>query len=189
MEPTIRTFIAVSIPDDILEKIVDLQKSLKPYGSDVKWVRPEGIHITLKFLGNVPGERIYIITETVQMAVSKTEPFSLSIEGIGAFPNIHRPRVLWVGAKQGAETLIQIARNIDQGLSGQGFKREKRPFSPHLTLGRIKSPEGITRLMDTFSSLSFYGGSFDIANINVMKSDLKPHGAEYTTLHTIKLQG
>ena len=189
MNRSIRTFIAVDIPDEIRERIAAFQDGLKQYRADVKWVRPASIHLTLKFLGDVEEKWIEEVANAVQKATRGTEPFSVSVCGTGTFPNDRRPRVLWIGVEQGVEKLKTLALKIDETLSELGFEKEKRAYSAHLTLGRVRSPNRIASTVESMHTLGFDGGTFDVGEIFVMKSDLKPTGAVYTALKRIKLEG
>ena len=189
MTEKIRTFIAINIPDHVREAIREFQKKLKEHRADVKWVRPESIHITLKFLGDVEIGRIDKIAHAVQDAVKDTEPFAVSVSGVGMFPNERRPRVLWVGVKEGAEILSDLAGKIDHALSTMGFEKEKRKYSAHLTLGRVRSPGYIEKTVKDMRSMGFESEPFTVGSIEVMKSQLLKTGALYTALHHIKLKG
>lgn len=185
----IRTFIAISVPEEIKKRISDLQRNLKQGKGFIKWVRTESMHLTLKFLGDVKTERIESVSEAVQDAVGSQKPFTISVAGTGVFPHPGRPRVLWVGVKEGQKILISLADKIDNSCRALGFKPEKRKFSAHLTLGRVKSLKGIERTLRTMNAAGFQGGSFLADNIVIMKSELRPEGAQYTPLHIIKLEG
>jgi len=189
LERKLRTFIAVTIPDSVREKIAEFQEELKQHGADVKWVRPESIHITLKFLGDVEEERIDEVARAVQRAVEGVKPFPVSVGGAGTFPNDRRPRVLWVGVEESAEKLADLAMRIDGELSVLGFERERRKYSGHLTIGRVRSPNRIGPTVEAMHSVEFEGGVFEAAEVLFVKSDLKPTGAVYTALKRIKLQG
>jgi 2'-5' RNA ligase len=189
MTEKIRTFIAINIPDHVREAIDGFQKKLKEYSADVKWVRPESIHITLKFLGDVEIGRIDKMAHAVQDAVNDVEPFTISVSGVGTFPNDRRPRVLWVGVQEGAETLSDLAKKIDHALSTMGFEKEKRKYSAHLTLGRVRSPNYIDKTVRDMRSMGFESESFAVGSIEVMKSQLLKTGAVYTALHHIKFKG
>lgn len=189
MGQNIRTFVAVRIPDGIRDRIAKLQAELRKHGADVKWVRPESIHMTLKFLGDVEETRMEEIGEAVEKAVERIHPFTVSVNGTGTFPNDQRPRVLWVGVDQGNEELVDMAKKIEDSLSVLGFKKEGRRYSAHLTMGRVRSPRRIGETVDAIHALGFSGGAFRIEEVCVMKSDLKSTGAVYTALKTIKLRG
>ncbi len=185
----IRTFIAISVPEEIKERISDFQRNFKKGKGFIKWVRTESMHLTLKFLGDVEEDRIASMAESVQETVGSQKPFTISLAGTGVFPHPGRPRVLWVGVEEGKEILISLAEKIDRSCTSLGFKPEKRKFSAHLTLGRVKSAKGIDSTLSTVKTADFQGGSFQADEIVVMKSELRPEGAQYTPLHTIKLEG
>ena len=189
MKPTIRTFVAIDVPAGVRESIGGFQAGLKRHDADVKWVRPESIHITLKFLGDVAGGRIGEMANALRGAVEGASPFRVSVEGTGVFPGGQKPRVLWIGVKEGAEALSVLASHVDAALSGLGFDREKRKYSAHLTIGRVRSPKGIQPVVEAMQSAAFEAGVIEAEEIVLMKSDLQPMGAVYTALERIKLRG
>ncbi len=185
----IRTFIAVHVPETVRKQIAEFQNRLKPYGGNIRWVRPESIHITLKFLGDVLAEQIESITNAIHEAVSSTRSFDISVEGTGVFPNVRRPKVFWVGVEKGSEELKNLAAKIDEVCSKLHFQKEERGYSAHLTIGRVRSQKRINPLMEALQAMKFEGGSYHVDEVAVMKSDLLKTGAVYTVLHQIKLQG
>jgi len=190
MDGSVRSFIAVHIPDAIRRDISILIGALRPYsGADVKWVRPESLHLTLKFLGDVEQERISAAACAIERSVSALSAFDLALGGTGAFPNPRRPGVLWIGVRKGAEPLASLAGAVESALAGLGFERERRPFSAHLTLGRIRSPGNSGRIVERMTEAGFECDPFRIASVHVMKSDLQRSGAVYTTLRTLNLKG
>jgi len=186
----IRSFVAVEIDEAIITRLSTVQQHLRGVGAQVSWVRPEGMHLTLKFLGNVPEHRLPEITHALETAVLSASPFRLSVIGVGGFPNLSRMRVVWAGIAQGAEALCALAAAVDQQLATVGFPREERPFSPHITLGRVKAPEGVHRLAEllrTHEGESF--GEMPVTHVRLMRSDLLPTGARYTMLRSFPLLG
>ncbi len=189
----IRTFIAIELPDEVRAGLAGIQEELKRRGEGVKWVRPEGIHLTLKFLGNVPADRIEEIIRAVREACVGFSPFQLSFAGLGCFPNLRRPRVIWVGVEGETETLARLQKAIEDNLDALGFPREKRGFSPHLTLGRVRREVGsgerrrLGQLIEATATDQL--GEMVVESISVMRSDLKPTGAVYTRLAVVKLEG
>jgi RNA 2',3'-cyclic 3'-phosphodiesterase len=183
----VRIFICFDLPGEIREKLRALQSALKPLGRGVSWTRPEGIHLTLKFLGDVESGRIADIAAALSRATTGTRTFAISVQGVGAFPNLRRPRVLWVGIEEPGGALTQLARGIDEALGTLDFRREERPFSPHLTLGRVKSPDGIEAICQKLNALSFAPMTFSPSEVVVMRSDLRPDGAAYTPQERIEL--
>jgi RNA 2',3'-cyclic 3'-phosphodiesterase len=188
----IRAFIAVEIPVNIhtqLEHILlDLKRQIK--GNVVRWVPSKNIHITLKFLGNVTSENLPLITTMLLKEVLHFQPFTVDVEGIGAFPSMTRPKVIWIGIRA-PETLLSLQRAIEIGTSRLGYEPEGRPFSPHLTLGRLSQDATREEIMRIGSILVNYKvnhlGDFMAKEIWLFKSDLLPGGAVYTPLFNTKL--
>jgi 2'-5' RNA ligase len=183
----IRSFIAIDIPESIRQQLDDLVTKLRQNQADVKWVKSKSIHLTLKFLGNVEEDRIPKIINIIQNVVEDFKPFTISIEGTGTFPNDRRPRVLWIGVQKGSKTLVPLVSDLNSKLTALGFEREKRSYSPHLTLGRVRSPKGIDIVVDKLHSTAFQESDFLCEDILLMKSDLRPEGAVHTVLEKIKL--
>ena len=184
----IRTFIAIEVPRAIQDKISSLQDALKKEGGKISWVKPENIHLTLKFLGNVEESKIDQIGEALTKAAERITPFNMIVKGTGAFPDMRRPRVIWVGVEEASGQLLNIFNEIEKELSKIGFQKEERRFSPHLTIGRVKTPSGISRLVDKLKTTDFLGGEFTAGEVVLMKSDLKPTGAVYTPLRKVKFR-
>ena len=138
-DQTIRSFIAIELPEAVKTGLQQLQTELTlPRYSFVKCVAPEGIHLTLKFLGNISAEKVTDITGVMEQASQEVSPFQLQLTEVGAFPNMRRPRVLWVGIKGEVDKLVSWQQRIDNGLVPLGFAKEARPFTPHLTLARLR---------------------------------------------------
>lgn len=183
-----RTFIAVELPEEIKKKIGEIQAPLKRTNAFVSWVKPGNIHVTLKFLGEVPEERIEEVFEATEKAVEGAERFTMSLKGMGGFPNLKRPRVIWIGTGSGEEALSLLAKRIEEEMEKIGFPREKRGFSPHFTIGRVKSPKNIEQLAARVESSDFQTEEIEVAEVVVMKSQLTPSGAIYTPQKTIRLK-
>ena len=156
---------------------------------DVKWVRPEGLHITLKFLGDVDAGRIGDIGRAIEAIAGVEKPLTLRLQGFGGFPSLRSPRVLWIGMEGDTERLALLAARIDQQMGSLGFPAEDRPFKPHLTIGRVRSAKGLSSVVETIQRNMPVFDPFTAGKIRIMKSDLKPAGAEYTVLQCIQLQG
>jgi 2'-5' RNA ligase len=190
MNGSVRTFIAVHIPDAVRRDIGILIGGLRRFdGADVKWVRPESLHLTIKFLGDVEQERIGAAADAIERAVSAQSAFDLALGGTSAFPNPRRPSVLWIGVRRGAEPLASLAGEVESALAGLGFERERRPFSAHLTIGRVRPRGNAGKTVERMAEAGFECDPFRIDSVHVMKSDLQRSGAVYTTLRTLKLQG
>jgi len=185
---SLRSFIAIELSPLIKAKIEEIQNKLKSLTSEVRWVRPEGIHLTLKFLGNIEEERIPEISDIIRKCSTDTTSFTLKVHSLGAFPNEKNPKVIWVGAEDNSGTLGKLQQFLENRLSTIGFKVEKRAFSPHLTLGRLKSPKGGSRLTQGLEDYKYFDfGTFEAKEVCLFKSELKPGGAIYTKLKTFPL--
>lgn len=179
----IRAFIAVELPETVMKFLSEMSLELKRAGGDVKWVRPESIHLTLKFLGAVRNDRVSAIEMAVEPVFSRYQSFRISAEGLGAFPHLSRPRVIWAGLKDRSEQLSALAALVESVVEPLGFAREKRSFNPHLTLGRVRSNEGKTDLVETVRQrMDVVGPSFTVDHAVLFQSILKPSGAEYKPL-------
>lgn len=185
----IRTFIAIEIPAEIQNKIGELQNSLKKIGGRVSWTKPGNIHLTLKFLGDTDEKIIDEIATELQQIVKDRASFKININGAGVFPNFKRPRVIWVGARSEGKQLQELAAKVQDCMENFGFEKERRRFSAHLTLGRVKDTKGIEAVMEQLKSYeNFEMGSFDVKQFYLIKSELHSAGAIYTPLKKIILK-
>lgn len=189
-EKKIRAFLAVEMPGEIINRITDIQKLLKKtIHGVIRWVRPEGMHLTLKFFGNISGDDVVNISHVVKRSVADVKPLSLSVRTVGVFPDIMRPRVIWLGINGDVGPLLKLQKVMDQGFQDYGFKKDKRPFRPHLTLGRIKS-KGVTGLAAVVEGGEDYVvEQFQADGLTLFKSDLTPEGAIYTKLAWFPFRG
>jgi len=187
MAASIRSFIAVHLPDNVREQISLFESRLKRLDSDVKWIRPNNMHITLKFLGDIKQEQIESIANVMFDTAKPIEPFEIIVQGVGAFPNASRPRVLWLGIQSEGKVLENMASELDQMLSRLYFKTDNRVFKPHLTLGRVKSQRKIEEVIQVLFQEGFESRPFCVNHIHLMQSRLKPSGAEYQVLKSIQL--
>ena len=187
-EEPIRAFIAVNIPSTCIDILGSLISRLKQSPAKVKWVRPESIHITLKFLGNISEDDIDKIDRVLAEQIAEEPAFEVTIRGTGGFPNLRRPRVLWSGIDDPDKRLKSLAKIVDRNLAKAGFPREKRAYSPHLTLGRVKTYkyiEDINKRME--AEKEFEGGVVEVSEVFLMRSQLKPSGAIYSALKSFPL--
>ena len=183
MPSTIRTFIALELPPALISLLAEVQENLQSMGLRAKWVRPENIHLTLKFLGNIDPADIDKIGGAMVDAVGEFGTFNLVAGGVGVFPGINRPRVIWVGLKGQVQLLFAMQRRLEDNLAALGYKKEKRPFKGHLTLGRFRksvNPNKIRRVLQEFGNLA--SEEFTARRVIFYKSDLKPTGAVYSQL-------
>ncbi len=189
----IRSFIAIELPGEVKSQLAKLRRDLeRTEHRFVKWVDPEGIHLTLKFLGNIPFKQVTEITKAIEEAARDVPPFHLELSVLGAFPNLKQPNVLWVGIGGEIDTLLRLQQNIDSELASLDFAKEERPFMPHLTLARVRqgtSPMERRNFGELAMSAEF-GASHpvDAKAISLMRSQLTPDGAIYTRLSAVGLQ-
>ncbi len=184
----LRCFIAIEIPGQIKGGIGELIDILKKHDVEVKWIIPENLHLTLKFLGTTPEDLIPKMRESLSGIVSSYEPFYIKIYGTGLFPNRKYPRVIWVGV-EGSEILAKLSGDIDDAMSLFGYQKEDKEFRPHLTIGRVRSPKGILSIvneLENFKNKDF--GAISVDSVKLMKSELKPKGAEYTCLQDLQFR-
>ena len=182
----IRSFVAVNLSADVRVALAKLQQQLKTAGREIRWVRPESIHLTLKFLGEVPQSDLPHITAALQQVSARCRIFSMSLADLGGFPNLRNPRVIWVGIQCPDNALADLAQKVDEAMVEVGFPGEERAFKPHLTLARVKSRPD-TGFLDSVSRTSFHSGSVAVSEFALMRSELTPHGAVYTSLAQFKL--
>jgi 2'-5' RNA ligase len=190
----IRSFVAIELPEEAKAGLARLRRELeKDEHRFVKWVDPRGIHLTLKFLGNIPSRRVTEITEAMEKAVQGVSPFHLEISGLGAFPNLRQPRVFWVGVSGELDKLSGLQRNIDSALAALGFAAEERPFVPHLTLARVReeaSPPERRNFGELVGSTGFEDKyPIEVEAVRLMKSQLTPAGAIYSCLSVVEVGG
>jgi 2'-5' RNA ligase len=186
----IRSFLAIELPRMILKKIEEVQEDLKSSRADVRWVNPEKIHLTLKFFGNIEESMVEDIAKSVQEPARTTLAFTLNARGMGAFPHFKNPRVIWMGLADEKGALPSFQKQLETELEKLGFEPEKRPFQPHLTLGRVNSSRGREELiggMERYREEVF--GELPVERVILFKSDLRPSGPIYTPLREIGLGG
>ena len=190
MPDIIRTFIAFELPEKIRSFISNIQEDLKSKRLDVRWVRPKNIHLTLKFLGNINKDDAQKVGAAIFKSAADYAPIFLAAKGIGAFPGINRPRVLWIGISGQIDVLIQLQKSLDDKLGKIGFSKENRPFKGHLTLARVKGQINQAKLINAIKKYGELESEPFIAdNIILFKSDLKSTGAVYTKLMEKRLSG
>jgi len=185
-----RIFIAIEIPNNIKTALTEAQLGLKGAGAvDASWPHSEGIHLTLKFLGEISESKVPDIMSGLLHAVGGIGPFRLEVRGIGTFPNPQNARVVWVGLSGDVEKLAHLRSTVENALNSIGFKRDDRAFTPHLTLGRIKNIRSRDRWLKTLAEAKdFHLPGFDVASVSLIKSELKTTGAEYTEIGRIELK-
>ncbi len=183
--PNFRGFIAIDIK--VSKKIEEIINKLEKSGANLKIVKPEKMHITLKFLGDTDEKHIDKIKEIIEKSVENVDPFEIELKSTGAFPNENYIKVLWIGIEK-SQLIAEIAKKIDAKLSKIGFKKEKRKFSPHITIARIKSgrnKDEILQILNKFKDETLL--KMKVEKIKLKKSELTPKGPIYTTLKEIKI--
>ena len=183
---TIRCFVAVEVPDEVQALFSPVQALLRAAvqsgGGRASWTRRGNFHLTLKFLGDVRSNAIDDIDAALQAVTVAQRPFSMEIGGIGAFPNMNRPRVLWVGIKQGTEAVTRLAEAVNHQLAGIGYPAESR-FHPHLTLARVRNRINLKPQVHLFRKYDIINdATVNVNKIVLMRSQLHPKGAVYTPL-------
>lgn len=185
-------FVAVEISPTVRSAAKRLIDRLQVTPAHVKWVEPENLHFTMKFLGDVPSEEITNVCRAVQRAVKPLEPFELVVRGCGAFPSTTKPRTIWLGVAEGATPMASLAEAIEESLSRLGFAPEQRRFNPHLTLGRVRegSPSGLRELAQLLADFGeLEAGSTIVDEVTVFSSTLRRGGPKYEALAHGELQG
>ncbi len=187
----LRTFLAIPLPESIKNYLTDLSRQMQSLYQDqhdrLKWVVPEGMHITLAFLGDTREEDIDPLADQLAVTLRHFIPFRLTLTESGTFPHANKPRILWVGTYTDDEQLPAVKADVDRHLSGAGYTIEKRKFSPHITLGRIKRLVRNSNLVHNYLSHSVTALSFEVADIVWYQSILRPEGAEYSILKRFAL--
>lgn len=182
-----RAFLAIEIPAAIRTLLGETSRELARLPVEAGWVKPGNIHLTLKFLGDVPESSQSQIAKAMQEAVKGIPPFRLDLDGLGAFPNARRPRVLWAGLAGQAAAAQQLQGRLEERLAAAGFPREEKSFKPHLTLARIKSIADPRRLAEGLAACRLPPASFQVERIVLFESVLHPTGARYTELAEARL--
>jgi 2'-5' RNA ligase len=193
MVEQIRSFIAIELPEELRAELARLQDKLKSGRvSGAKWVDPYGIHLTLKYLGNIVEETVGKVTEAMERAAEGALPFSLEVKGLGVFPNLNRVQVVWVGVGGEVDKLAKLQQRLDSNLASLGFAPESRSFTPHLTLARIRNEASMAerqKLGQLIAKTSFETSyTFEVDSINLMRSQLTPQGAIYSRIGSVALK-
>ncbi|MGD2148959.1 MAG: RNA 2',3'-cyclic phosphodiesterase [Anaerolineae bacterium] len=192
---TYRLFVAVALPEPVHKRLGGVQQRLRaklPERS-VRWVRTEGIHLTLKFLGDTPRDRIPAIGEALKVVSRNAPRCELTVQGVGCYPSPRRPRVVWVGVKEPTGRLKALWRAVEEAMMAIGYAAERHGFSPHLTLGRVRrgaSRADLQQIGEAIAGTEEQGlGTVEVRGFELIRSVLRPTGAEYTTLASFPLRG
>ena len=184
----IRTFVAVPTSSTVQKRAADLIDRLRDSEENVSWVNPDNLHLTIKFLGDVPNTEVSQVCQAVGRAASSHGPFSVSYEGMGAFPNRERPKVVWIGVGQGSEPLVNLHASVDSSLCNLGFPPDRRSYQPHITVGRLRRPvsgQQLCELMEQYESFSV--GTVEVNELLVMASFLDKGGPSYDVMARFQL--
>jgi RNA 2',3'-cyclic 3'-phosphodiesterase len=185
-----RLFIAIDLGDEVRDAVGRQLAKLQPLAPNAKWVKVEGMHVTLAFLGYIDDARVPEVKAIAEEVARRHGPVSFSVEGIGSFGSSARPRVLWVGMTGDVEALAALKSDLEDRLAPLGYEPEKRPFKPHLTLARARMPSGdpaLARCIRSCGASSF--GHAQVDRIILFRSDLSAKGARYTALYQPRLGG
>ncbi|MBI2195403.1 MAG: RNA 2',3'-cyclic phosphodiesterase [Planctomycetes bacterium] len=183
-----RAFIAAEIPEEIRAGLLACQQELQASRPPVRWVPHLQLHVTLKFLGEIKPEQQEAIAQAVAQVAQAHAGFSAEVRGLGGFPNLHRPSILWAGLSTGREDFIALADSLEKAFRPLGFSPESRPFHPHITLGRVKSPRGIEALGKQIEeNVAKEIGRFDVRDLVFFQSLLSSSGAEHRPLQRLAL--
>lgn len=184
-----RLFIAIELPEYIKQRMAEVQGRIKDTGVSASWTRPEGIHLTLKFLGEVAEEKIAAMMTALSNALKEVKAFQIEVAEAGAFPNVRKPRVIWLGIAGEIEALKKLQMSVETEMKTFGFEPEERKFSPHLTLARIKFPrsrDNWQKALESVKDIKF--SPFLADHVSLMKSELRSSGAVYTEIGRIELK-
>ncbi len=186
----IRSFLAVKLPDPLKEELERVQNRLRSKLPHLAWVKPSAMHLTVKFFGDIEMEQVEEIQGCAQRVMQHSSRFSLAAQGLGVFPNIRMPRILWVGISGETKILSRLVDDLDEALATLEFPKEGKPFNPHLTLARIKSQGrevGEVLVKKKLLEPSVPIGSIDVTHVSLFKSELRASGSVYTCLWDVSL--
>lgn len=182
-----RTFIAIPLAEDSHRLLEQLQNQLRAAAAEVRWTSTASIHLTLKFLGEIDPAVVGKTADRLRTESRALAPFTLSLGGLGAFPTIQNPRVVWCGVSGDIEQLGLLQHKVEQECTRLGFAPEERPFHPHLTLGRVRGRRNLHRLAECIKIGSDSASALTVSRFNIYKSTLTPRGAIYDILEPIEL--
>jgi len=183
----IRTFIAIELPARLKQETDKLIVKLKSENSEIRWVRAANLHFTLRFLGDIEQDQVPLLADRIKANLAELKPIPLKLSGLGCFPNMRRPRVIWLGGDGDLENLKKLAFQVESACRDCGFGKADKPFSAHLTIGRIKNPHGLESFIDHISKIKFESDEFEVGDVVIFKSDLSPRGPTYTALAKLSL--
>ena len=185
-----RAFVAIALPEEVRAALTGLQRQLATSGADVKWASPDQLHLTLRFLGDITQEQRDAVEHLLATVAVTRPPFPIRLEGVGAFPSIASPRVVWVAVREGRTSLLELAGALEEGIRALGCSAEERPFAAHVTLGRVRSPRRRTILTERLRTAAWSPPSaWPVDAVRLYQSVLSPAGPHYTVLADVPLTG
>jgi len=185
----IRSFIAINLPSSVKERVELVHKEWDALSPHVRWVAPQNVHVTLKFLGDVAEERVTVIGDALDRMVASFPPFGFTVTSFGVFPDLRYPRVVWLGIGEGADQVSALQATVEAEMERLGFAPERKPFRSHVTVGRMKSPRGRRVLAEFLQSDARIEERVEVRDIALMKSELRPTGPIYSLLRAARLHG
>lgn len=179
-----RVFIAIELPTTLCARIIDHIDRLRSSIAEVRasWSRKENLHLTLKFLGDIPVTKVEALAQAAQSAASRVSPFDIIVGGCGAFPPRGQPRVLWIGIEDHAGKLASLQTALEDECAKAGFSRAERPFRPHLTIARLRQPHGSRRLSALHQEIGFNREAINVSELAVIRSELRSEGSRHTVI-------
>ena len=179
-----RLFIGAELPATLRARVRDHIDRLRHTVPDVRasWAREENLHLTLKFLGDTPVSKVEALSQAVARAAAQVSPFSAIVGGCGAFPPRGQPRVLWIGIDDPTAGLMKLYRSLEDESFQSGFRREERPFNPHLTVARLRQPHGSRRLAEVHQQMGFAPVTLKVSDVCLVRSELRSEGSRYTVI-------
>ena len=185
-----RAFIGIGLPEPVRTSLAALQQHLAESHADVKWVAPEQLHATLKFLDEITGAQQQQIAEFLTKISQQHEAFTLTLHHLGAFPSLHDPRILWVGAEEGKAAVVSFAEAIEKECRACGLKNEERAFSAHITIGRVRSPKQRQALIQALNTHAWTPPpAWQVSTVTLYQSVLSSNGPAYSVLGEFQLGG
>ena len=183
-----RLFFTIRVREEIIRSVGKGVDRLRETRAAVRWVKPEGIHLTVRFLGETGEDRVDALVGAMSAVCGTFHPFPLRVEGLSAYPDLRRPRVIWAGVREPSGVLVRLGAATEKTVVEMGWKKEKHGFSPHITLGRVKGSINITRLTEVIRSLTDERwGDQEVEDLILFRSRLKPEGAVYEKVHVFPL--
>ncbi len=184
----LRLFVAIELPPEAQKRLASLREEIGSGLQNIRWIKPRNLHLTLQFLGYCPEDQVKDITRQLNSAAVNCHPFEFYIAGIGGFPSLKRPRILWAGVSEGAEKILAVQREVEKSLTALGFQPENRSFHSHITVARLKKSEDLRDAAAKIDTERIYNKPIKVDSIVLFLSQLTPEGANYSALEKIYFQ-